>query len=494
MSPPITVSPSSLIESGTTLVAISGDVSTRLAALQTALDGCGGMCGNDPAGIVLSESVDKTTSALMKALTGLINATARVGDAVKACGANNGNSDNASDINSNLQCPIQFPDQTPAASVKYPSTSLGGGNEPFFTQAIESLVGILCPNGHQDRLRAAAVAWRVMAAHCTTAATELGVPASNIEDQNITEGDRIGESITSIGGWLNNTSTSCNTLATQLDKYADHLDQAHKALKDLVSNITSPSSLIGQVVDIVSGDHSSLADDVRDILSSLKSEAHAIGAIIAIEAETALKVAKEAARYADIVLYDVAALLVDAVASYGNAIQHNPLRMGIDTAVTAAGIATMIAGGGGEVGGAMLDTTGVGALLGVPVNVVSAGAIATGAGLMAGGVTDATRAAAANAVTPMAVKDPGRGPVAREPAPKSLKAFPNAQRATPKTSVQGGGGLRPRWKDPKGKIYEWDYQHKTVEVYTKNGKHIGEYDPDTGVQTKPGDPNRTVEK
>ncbi len=27
------------------------------------------------------------------------------------------------------------------------------------------------------------------------------------------------------------------------------------------------------------------------------------------------------------------------------------------------------------------------------------------------------------------------------------------------------GGLRRRWRDPDGVIYEWDYQHGTVEVY-----------------------------
>ncbi|MBB5435148.1 colicin E3/pyocin S6 family cytotoxin [Nocardiopsis composta] len=79
------------------------------------------------------------------------------------------------------------------------------------------------------------------------------------------------------------------------------------------------------------------------------------------------------------------------------------------------------------------------------------------------------------------------------PAPGSLSAFPGAKKAKSKTSVQGGGKKRARWKDDKGNIYEWDYQHGTVEKYNKRGKHMGEYDPDTGEQTKPADPKRTVE-
>jgi hypothetical protein len=80
------------------------------------------------------------------------------------------------------------------------------------------------------------------------------------------------------------------------------------------------------------------------------------------------------------------------------------------------------------------------------------------------------------------------------PAPNGLTAFPDAKTAPMKTYVQGGGKKRRRWKDETGKIYEWDYQHGTVELYSKQGKHLGEYNPETGEQTKPADPTRKVEK
>jgi hypothetical protein len=80
------------------------------------------------------------------------------------------------------------------------------------------------------------------------------------------------------------------------------------------------------------------------------------------------------------------------------------------------------------------------------------------------------------------------------PSPKKLSAFPDAVRDKAKGSVQGGGGRRKRWKDRKGRIYEWDSQHGTVELYDKQGKHLGEYDPVSGEQTKPAKPGRTVEK
>ncbi|SIO96517.1 colicin E3/pyocin S6 family cytotoxin [Vibrio spartinae] len=83
------------------------------------------------------------------------------------------------------------------------------------------------------------------------------------------------------------------------------------------------------------------------------------------------------------------------------------------------------------------------------------------------------------------------------PSPKGyppLPAFPDAVKAKRKTLVQGGGKLRDRWKDRKGRIYEWDSQHGRVEVYSKQGKHLGEFNHVTGKQTKSADPNRKVEK
>lgn len=85
---------------------------------------------------------------------------------------------------------------------------------------------------------------------------------------------------------------------------------------------------------------------------------------------------------------------------------------------------------------------------------------------------------------------PGAGYV---PAPSTLPGFPDAARAKRKTSVQGGGGLRKRWKTASGLILEWDSQHGAVEMYDKRGRHLGEFDPDTGEQTKKADSTRSVE-
>jgi hypothetical protein len=80
------------------------------------------------------------------------------------------------------------------------------------------------------------------------------------------------------------------------------------------------------------------------------------------------------------------------------------------------------------------------------------------------------------------------------PAPKGLTAFPDAMRDKSKSGVQGGSKKRTRWKDSRGRIYEWDSQHGAVEMYDKQGKHLGEYNPETGDQTKPAKSGRTTPK
>lgn len=77
--------------------------------------------------------------------------------------------------------------------------------------------------------------------------------------------------------------------------------------------------------------------------------------------------------------------------------------------------------------------------------------------------------------------------------PKGLSAFPDARIAPRKTPIQGGGGLRKRWKTRDGTIFEWDSRHGAVEKYNSRGKHLGEFDHETGEQTKDADKNREVE-
>ncbi|AVO58814.1 colicin E3/pyocin S6 family cytotoxin [Pseudomonas chlororaphis] len=95
----------------------------------------------------------------------------------------------------------------------------------------------------------------------------------------------------------------------------------------------------------------------------------------------------------------------------------------------------------------------------------------------------------------LSISAKGAGDLKYHKPPKELAAFPDAKPAKDKKPVQGGGGMRRRWKDRKGRIYEWDSQHGRVEIFNSQGTiHLGEFDPETGEQTKPAKPGRTTPK
>ena len=72
-----------------------------------------------------------------------------------------------------------------------------------------------------------------------------------------------------------------------------------------------------------------------------------------------------------------------------------------------------------------------------------------------------------------------------------MPAYPDGRLVRPKTPV--ANGKRKRWKDSRNQIYEWDYQHESVERYDSRGRHLGQFNPNTGAQEKNADPTRRVE-
>ena len=83
------------------------------------------------------------------------------------------------------------------------------------------------------------------------------------------------------------------------------------------------------------------------------------------------------------------------------------------------------------------------------------------------------------------------------PAPETSEiGIPGLRQAKKKTPKQGGGGLRERWVDAKGRrIYEWDSQHGELEEYrASDGEHLGSVDYKTGKQLKPAVKGRNIKR
>lgn len=84
----------------------------------------------------------------------------------------------------------------------------------------------------------------------------------------------------------------------------------------------------------------------------------------------------------------------------------------------------------------------------------------------------------------------------KPPKAEEITAFPGLKKAQKMNPVQGGGGLRERWKDAKGRrIYEWDSMHGELEVYrASDGAHLGAFDPFTGERREDPKDERNIRK
>lgn len=73
-----------------------------------------------------------------------------------------------------------------------------------------------------------------------------------------------------------------------------------------------------------------------------------------------------------------------------------------------------------------------------------------------------------------------------------LNSFPPMQYEIALNLAAKGAVKAECWKDKKDKIYEWDSPHGAVKIHDNQGKHLGEFNPDTGKITKPPKSGRTT--
>jgi hypothetical protein len=209
-------------------------------------------------------------------------------------------------------------------------------------------------------------------------------------------------------------SDSLAFAADALDSYADTLAWAQAQAGVAVQEWNRGQALTEQAVaryralqasGVVVAPFTDPGRPVRDAAQATVDSAR--GQLVAAAADTAgtLRDQAENAPCKSSWLDDVGNFLLDAgagavngLASFGNAMLHNP----VNTAELIAGTVLMSAGAGGEVAGALLDATGIGAAAGIPLNISSAGVIAAGAGLTAVGAAGlAVHAIGDNRVSPM---------------------------------------------------------------------------------------------
>lgn len=129
------------------------DIARARQTLASELGGVGGMAGNDESGKKWSASFDKATAALFQTLTAAVTSVNGMGEGLTRAANNVLAADHKSSVGQSDGTPFSYPmPEGPYTWGTVPSIpSAAGAGSPAWPSPLNKI-----PNGHQDRLRAAA--------------------------------------------------------------------------------------------------------------------------------------------------------------------------------------------------------------------------------------------------------------------------------------------------------------------------------------------------
>jgi Bacterial toxin 28 len=184
-----------------------------------------------------------------------------------------------------------------------------------------------------------------------------------------------------------------STLRWAQDQAAEAIARWSATEAELARTATAESAAVkhalahGEPVPVFVGPGAAAYDDARAILdrarAQLASAGDAVAGFVAAETDTAPQRSSWLHTLAD-GAQAVGSGITTGLASVGNAMIHHPE----DVAALIGGAALTTISAGGDAVGVALDATGVGAVAGVPLNVVSTAGVVTGTTMMAAAAGD----------------------------------------------------------------------------------------------------------
>jgi uncharacterized protein YukE len=283
----IDVDPTLLAGSGNALASEGDAVAAALQALQSALLSSGQMCGHDHPGQALTISYSQGGQALFSAGEAAVNTCRRLGYGLKVSAHNYALSEAASTVGGGEPSVPQPSEPAKFTGPTMPSPFGPAVGEPFLWSLVRTLVGSPWPDGNPGTLRVAAAAWRAFGTAMTGASGQITACSSGLTGQQIPESGQITNALTQLAGGVQQLTGQCQTIASELESFASEVESSQNAIRDLLDRL-SVSGILDELGSIFQGhnpwdDIKQVADDIAEILHTLKREVEGIKSLIDAE-------------------------------------------------------------------------------------------------------------------------------------------------------------------------------------------------------------------
>ncbi|MDT4915299.1 MAG: hypothetical protein QOC66_4427 [Pseudonocardiales bacterium] len=219
----------------------AGDpLTTAVAQLISQLQDFGEMAGNDPGGRDWAASYDRGVAATLRASQDAINACYRLSSMFAQTARNYEAADAASTAgvrHAIAAATSALPDDCVIGlATEVPTAAGGSGGGPTGWGLIDDIVGYVWPDGHQDRLHAAASSWRSCANSLWSLSEFVAVAAVPAMGHHLPEFDDMSTVCDGLYLHIREVAHAQFGLADACDELAHHLDVVHSEVEgELVS-------------------------------------------------------------------------------------------------------------------------------------------------------------------------------------------------------------------------------------------------------------------
>jgi hypothetical protein len=273
---PIDVTPSDLNAAATTFAGGQNRLDGIATTLGAALRDAAGMAGDDTYGKQFAKGYDPAAKALFRTISAAVRAIGQSAEGLVRTANNYLKADHHSNPHKGKGAPKLFGWPAVMDDITYgdPPTAIGSGSNKWPPPLHKAWV-----NGHQDKLRKAAAAFRTAATDINGLGTTL-----HLQVQEITDVNTSGAVTAMAAFWgriwqdgdpgglapLSTAHLACTRLAAVCEQYAHAIDQAHSRFEHeltkagIVMGVTTAIGWLGSVVTFGASDAGAAAVDAAE--------------------------------------------------------------------------------------------------------------------------------------------------------------------------------------------------------------------------------------